>query len=185
MNSTLSLLQNFLETLWTWILPSIFKILLIIVIAFLIQNFIRITSSKFRQTNGHSDPSKRSKILKRAETLSYIIHSSSRVVIISIAIMMILNELGLDTRPIIASAGILGVAFSLGAQNLMKDVINGFFILFEDQFGIGDIVKIGDHSGIVERMNLRTTTLKDSTGNIHIVPNSQIDKVIILSQTSK
>lgn len=165
--------ENFLETLWTWILPSTFKLIIIIAIAFFIKYLISLSTDSLVR---------KSKNIKRAETLRQIIHSTSHVVIVAIAVMMILNELGLDTRPIIASAGILGVAFSLGAQNLMKDVINGFFILFEDQFSISDVVKIGEHTGIVEKMNLRTTTLKDSSGNIHIIPNGQINQVIVLSQ---
>lgn len=93
---------------------------------------------------------------------------------------MILHELGLDVRPILASAGILGVAFSLGAQHLMKDIVNGFFILLEDQFSIGDNVKIGELSGTVEKMNLRLTVLKDQNGNVHIIPNSQISQVTVI-----
>ena len=168
MSSFFSFIQNFLETLFTWIVPSAFKLLFIAGIAFFAKYLINLSCDnfvrKFRNT-------------KRAETLKQIIDSTSKTIIITIAVMMVLNELGFDIRPIIASAGILGVAFGLGAQTLMKDIINGFFILFEDQFGIGDTVKIGDHSGVVEKMNLRTTTLKDSMGNTHIIPNSQISQV--------
>ena len=98
--------------------------------------------------------------------------------------MMILHELGFDIRPILASAGILGVAFSLGAQNLMKDVINGFFILLEDQFGVGDNIKVGDLAGTVEKMNLRTTTLHDSQNQIHIIPNGEIKQVTVVRKTN-
>ena len=181
MSFTLSFIQNFLETLWTWILPSIFKVFLIILIASFAQHLINISIERIRFKKEGDSPSKHTKRQKRAETLSQIISSTSRVLISTIAFMMILNELGFDTRPIIASAGILGVAFGLGAQHLMKDVINGFFILFEDQFGIGDTVKIGEYSGIVEKMNLRTTTLKDDSENIHIIPNSQINQVSVLN----
>ena len=173
MSSIISFFQSFLNTLWTWILPSAFKLALIIFIAFIAKYLIDLTTDKFVH---------RSISRKRAETLKQITHSTSKVIIIAIAIMMVLNELGLDIRPIIASAGILGVAFSLGAQNLMKDVINGFFILFEDQFGVGDSVRIGDHSGIVEKMNLRTTTLKDQNGNVHIIPNGEIKQVTVVSR---
>lgn len=119
---------------------------------------------------------------KRAETITQITHSTSKVIIITIAIMMILHELGFDIRPIIASAGILGLAVGLGAQSFMKDVLNGFFILFEDQFGVGDSVRIGDYSGIVEKMNLRTTTLRDSAGKVHIIPNGQINQVTVINR---
>ncbi|MBI3591701.1 MAG: mechanosensitive ion channel [Candidatus Melainabacteria bacterium] len=168
----MELIQNFFETLSTLVFPSIFRLLFIVFIAFFAKHLINLGTDNFVR---------KSKNIRRAETLRQIVHSTSKVIIITIAGMMILHELGFDIRPIIASAGILGVAFGLGAQHLMKDVINGFFILLEDQFGIGDSVKIGDHSGIVEKMNLRTTTLKDQNGNVHIIPNSQINQVTILS----
>lgn len=176
----ISFFENFTETLWTWILPSMFKVLVIIFIAFLAQNLISFGTKKIKDLQGNSDPDKQSKKLKRVKTLNQIIRSTTGIIINTIALIMILNELGLDTRPLIASAGILGVAFSLGAQNLMKDVINGFFILLEDQFGLGDTIKIGDHTGIVEKMNFRTVTLKDSSGNFHIIPNGEIKQVSVL-----
>ena len=154
-------------------MPSIFKILLILIIAFFIQRLTNLGVANFIN---------QSRKIKRAETLSQIINSTNKVIISIIALMMILHELGLDVRPILASAGILGVAFSLGAQQLMKDVINGFFILLEGQFSIGDNVKIGDLSGTVEKMNLRTTTLRDQLGNIYIIPNSQINQVTVMSK---
>lgn len=171
MEPALSFFNNFFETLTTWVFPSIFKILLIIIISFFIHHLTKLSiANLIKPTRG----------IKRAETLSQIINSTNKVIIIVIALMMILHELGLDIRPIIASAGILGVAFSLGAQHLMKDVINGFCILLEDQFSIGDIVKIGELSGTVEKMNLRTTTLRDQNGNMHIIPNSQINQVTVV-----
>ena len=176
----ISFFQNFTETLWTWILPSIFKVVIILLIAFFAQNVIAFGTKKIKDLQGNSDPDKQSKKLKRIKTLNQIILSTTGTIISTIALIMILNELGLDTRPLLASAGILGVAFGLGAQNLMKDVINGFLILFEDQFGIGDTIKIGDHTGTVEKMDFRTTTLKDSFGNFHIIPNGEIKQVSIL-----
>jgi small-conductance mechanosensitive channel len=171
MASFASFSESFFETIWTWVFPSIFKLFLIIVIAAFIKFFIDVTLDNFVS---------KFKNIKRAQTLRQILTSTSKVIIVTIALMMILNELSLDIRPIIASAGILGVAFSLGAQQLMKDIINGFFILLEDQFGIGDTIKIGDISGTVEKMNLRTTTIVDTSGNTHIIPNSQINQVSVL-----
>lgn len=170
MSSFISFSQSFFETLVTWIFPSIFKVLLIITIAFFAQHLINLTTNNFLNSL---------RKIRKVEIIRQIISSSSHVVIIVLAVIMILHELGLNITPIIASAGLLGVAFSLGAQNLMKDILNGFFILLEDQFAIGDKVKLGDYSGTVEKMNLRTTTLKDSDGNIHIVPNSEIKQVTV------
>lgn len=171
MSSFISFSQSFFETLCTWIFPSIFKILLIIGIAFFVQHLVNLATSNFLRSLRH---------IRRIETIRQIISSNSHFVVITITFMMVLNELGFDVRPILASAGLLGVAFSLGAQSLMKDVINGYFILLEDQFAVGDKVKLGDHSGIVEKMNLRTTTIKDSDGNVHIIPNSEIKQVTVL-----
>jgi len=164
----MSFVQNFLETLWTWILPSIFKIFLILLIAFFVQHLINL---------GASNLLRQSTRFKRGETLNQIINSTSKVIIILITAIMILHELGIDVRPIIASAGILSLAVSLGAQHVVKDVVNGFYILLEDQFGIGDKVKIGDVIGIVEKMNLRLTLLRDHNGNVHIIPNSEIKQI--------
>ena len=171
MQSFFSFVGNFFETLFTWIVPSFFKLLLIAGIAFFAKHLINLSTDSFVR---------KSKNTRRAETLRQIIQSTSKVIIIAIALMMALHELGFDITPIIAGAGIIGVAFGLGAQHLTKDIINGFFILLEDQFGIGDNVKISDHSGTVEKMNLRTTTLKDSSGNIHIIPNSEIKQVTVV-----
>ena len=171
MSSFISFSQSFVESLFTWILPSLFKVLLIIGIAFFAQRLIDTATNNFLR---------KLKLIRRAETIKQIISSSSRVLIITITLMMILHELGFDVRPILASAGLLGVAFSLGAQTLMKDIVNGFFILLEDQFTVGDKVKLGDISGTVEKMNLRITTLKDLDGNTHIIPNSEIKQVTVL-----
>ena len=171
MSSFISFSQNFFESLCTWILPSIFKISLIIVIAFVIQRLIDTAAANFLR---------KIKLIRRVETIRQIISSSSHILVTAIALMMILHELGFDVRPILASAGLLGVAFGLGAQTLMKDVINGFFILLEDQFTTGDQIKICDVSGTVEKMNLRTTTLKDTNGNTYIIPNSEIKQVTVI-----
>ena len=180
MSSFISFSQNFFETLYTWVVPSTFKVVLIVAFAFVAQYLIELASNKLKNLDGNGDEAKQNRRFTRIKTINQITRSTGRVIIITIALIMILNELGLDTRPILASAGILGVAFGLGAQNIMKDVINGFLILTEDQFGIGDTVKIGEITGIVENMNLRITTLKDASGNVHVIPNSEIKQVTVL-----
>ena len=171
MSSFISFSQSFFETLSTWILPSIFKVLLIIGIAFFVQRLVDTATDNFLR---------KLRLVRRTETIKQVISSSSQIIVIAIAFMMILHELGFDVRPILASAGLLGVAFSLGSQHLMKDIVNGFFILLEDQFTVGDKIKIGDISGTVEKMNLRTATLKDINGNTHIIPNSEMKQVSVL-----
>ena len=109
MNNIFSFFSNFFETLWTWILPSFFKLIIIVFIAFFLKHFINTTTDRFV---------KRSSNIKRAETIRQIITSTGQIVIVAITIMMILHELGFDIRPIIASAGILGVAFKIGRAHV-------------------------------------------------------------------
>jgi small conductance mechanosensitive channel len=92
----------------------------------------------------------------------------------TIAGLMILRELGLDITPLIAGAGVAGVALGLGAQTLVRDVIGGFLILLEDQFAVGDTIQVGDIGGAVEKMTLRATFLRDMEGTLHVIPNGEM-----------
>lgn len=94
---------------------------------------------------------------------------------------MILRELGLDITPLLAGAGVLGLAIGFGAQNLIRDFLAGFFILLENQFRTGDVIKIKEHAGLVEDFNLRRTVLRDLEGAVHIIPNGEITTVTNLS----
>jgi small conductance mechanosensitive channel len=96
--------------------------------------------------------------------------------------MVILRELGFDIGPIIAGAGIVGLAIGFGAQHLVKDVISGFFILLENQYRVGDTVELNGKSGLVESVNLRTTVLRDQEGRVHIVPNGSI---VLVTNTTR
>ncbi len=97
-----------------------------------------------------------------------------RAVVYLIAAIMIISELGIDTGPLLASAGVLGVALGFGAQSLIKDFMNGMFIIIENQYRVGDEVKIGETSGVVESITIRTTTLRGKNGSLHHVPNGAI-----------
>jgi small conductance mechanosensitive channel len=114
---------------------------------------------------------------QRAEALGSVLRTVISVTIFSVAIMLVLGELGIDLAPLIASAGILGVALGFGAQNLIKDYIAGLFILIEDQFGVGDNVDVGEVSGIVEEVGLRITTIRDLQGVIWYIRNGEIMRV--------
>jgi len=113
---------------------------------------------------------------RRGQTISQLLRSVGRVLVISIALLLTFNVF-IDIGPILAGAGILGLAVSFGAQSLVKDVISGFFILFENQFAIGDVIEAGGKSGVVEKMTLRVVVLRDLKGTMHIVPNSEIKVV--------
>jgi small conductance mechanosensitive channel len=116
-------------------------------------------------------------VLKRAQTLSEVVRWVLRLVILIVAGMMILDKLGVQIGPVIAAAGIAGLAVGFGAQTLVSDLISGFFILLEDQVRVGDVVSLNDRGGLVERINLRMIVLRDLAGNVHYVRNGQINVV--------
>ena len=118
----------------------------------------------------------------RAATVRSVTESTLRVILLVLFILYTLSELGAPIGTFLAGLGILGLAVSFGAQSLVKDLISGFFILAEDQFGVGDVIRIGEHSGDVEAITLRVTTLRDLDGRVHIIPNGQIDKVTVMSK---
>lgn len=111
---------------------------------------------------------------ERARTIGTVLTSTLNAFIWVIAIGMILGEFGFDLGPVIASAGIIGVAIGLGAQSLVKDVLSGIFMLVEDQYGVGDDVKVGDVEGVVEKVGLRITTVRDSAGVLWFLRNGDI-----------
>jgi moderate conductance mechanosensitive channel len=114
---------------------------------------------------------------QRSEALSSVLQSVASVTIFSIAVMLLLGELGVQLAPLIASAGIVGVALGFGAQNLVKDFIAGMFILLEDQYGVGDLVDVGEASGTVEAVGLRITTIRDARGVLWYIRNGEIVRV--------
>jgi small conductance mechanosensitive channel len=113
-------------------------------------------------------------VKKRSKTISYVITNTIAVIIGIIVLFTILAELGVNIAPALASLGIVGLAISFGAQGLIKDIINGLFILGEDQYGIGDVVKVANMTGLVEEVNLRRTVLRDIDGAVHYIPNGEI-----------
>ena len=114
---------------------------------------------------------------KRAKTITGLLNTTVTVVIYTAAVLMVVTELGVAIGPLLAGAGIAGLAIGFGAQSLVKDVITGFFILLEDQIRMGDVVEIAGKSGLVEAVNLRTTRLRDVEGKVYIIPNGVIDVV--------
>ena len=113
-------------------------------------------------------------INKRADTLSGVLTTTVQVVVILVFAFMLLSEVGINIAPVLAGVGIIGLAIGFGAQSLVKDIISGLFILIENQYRKGDVVKIADVSGLVEDINLRRTVLRDLDGIVHVVPNGEI-----------
>lgn len=114
---------------------------------------------------------------QRAEAVGSILRSTVSFVVLSLAFVLILGELGIDLAPIIASAGIVGVAFGFGAQSLVKDFLAGIFMILEDQYGVGDVVDVDTVSGTVEDVGLRTMRLRDENGTVWYVRNGTITRV--------
>jgi small conductance mechanosensitive channel len=156
------------------------KIVLTIFLAFVLIRIFRIIVGKITSLQSRRLPSGLRS--QQVRTLSGVITSVGIFVILFISTLEILSFLGLNLAPLLASAGIAGLAIGFGAQTLVKDVINGFFILLENQYDVGDVVRIAGVKGTVENMSLRHTTLRDEDGTIHIVPNSAI---LIVSNTTR
>ncbi len=114
---------------------------------------------------------------RKANTLNGMLKNIVKYVFYFIGFMMVLEMFDINTSSIIATAGIGGLAIGFGAQSLVKDIITGFFILFEDQFAVGDYVTIGNYEGIVEELGVRVTKIRDFSGELHIIPNSNIQIV--------
>jgi small-conductance mechanosensitive channel len=114
---------------------------------------------------------------QRARTIGSVLRSGTTFVVYGVACTLVLGELGINLGPIIASAGILGIALGFGAQNLVKDFISGMFMLVEDQYGVGDVVDLGSATGKVEAVGLRVTTLRDTKGTVWYVRNGEVLRV--------
>lgn len=114
---------------------------------------------------------------QRARTIGSVLRSTAGIVVGSIAVLLVLDQLGVNIAPFIASAGIVGVAFGFGAQSLVKDFLSGLFMLLEDQYGVGDVVDVGPAQGTVESVGLRVTKIRDTDGTLWYVPNGSMMRV--------
>lgn len=119
---------------------------------------------------------------QRAKTIGSVLKSFTSVTVLSIATVEVLDQLGVNIAPLLASAGIVGVALGFGAQNLVKDFLSGVFMILEDQYGVGDIIDLGDATGTVEAVGLRVTTLRDYQGTVWYFRNGTVSRVGNMSQ---
>ncbi|WP_156935460.1 mechanosensitive ion channel family protein [Pseudonocardia spinosispora] len=115
--------------------------------------------------------------VQRANTVGSVLRSLTSAVVLVVASIMVMAEFGLNLAPVLASAGIVGVAIGFGAQNLVRDFLSGMFMMLEDQYGVGDVVDLGEASGTVEAVGLRITTLRDVRGTVWHVRNGAIQRV--------
>src|SRR5438094_3632738 len=175
-------LAEILERLYAPTLIPAIRIGWVLIAGYLFLKLIDSALNRLRLLIPSSDVLGGARVEQRTATLRQIIRSVSKAVLLLVVLLTISSELGFNIGPVLASAGIVGLAVGFGAQSLVKDVISGFFILFEDQFGIGDVVKIGDFTGVVERMTLRATVLRNLEGQVYVVPNGNIQNVIVLTK---
>ena len=168
------------DTIRVWVAahtPNTLRIVLILALAWLVLGVLRSIIGRIERSSDDGDPTTTSEREKRAQTVGRILRQASSVLVWSVTIMLVLGEFGVDLKPILAGAGILGLAAGFGAQTLVKDVITGFFILLENQIRVGDTITAAGCTGVVETVNLRTTVLRDQDGTTHIIPNSAITVV--------
>ena len=163
------------EVLKDWLIDYGVQIGIVLVVAITALFILGIAGSRIISAIVAQRPTGQSEeeVKKRANTLSSVILTSSQVLIIAVALLVILSEF-VNITPALAGAGVIGVAVGLGAQGLIKDLIAGFFIVMENQYRVGDIVNIAGIGGLVEDINLRRTLVRDMNGVVHTVPNSEI-----------
>lgn len=171
--------QQFFESAIGWVVDVVPALLLIAVMAIISLRMISLLVNRLHKLMLlHL---KRSKTLdieeeeKRVDTLSGIVGSALRVVLWAMVVMLVLRQMGIDIGPIIAGAGIIGLAVGFGAQELVRDFISGFFMLLENQVRAGDVAIVNGTGGLVEHVGLRTIVLRDVGGVVHIYQNGKID----------
>ena len=176
-------LENILQSITPWFLSHGVKIISIFVTWFIhrivkvfIGRFVKqFVEKTYRIRDGQA-------LEKRSKTLEGVLHSAVHLIIWIIAVLMIISELGVNIGPLLALAGVAGLAFGFGGQYLIRDLISGLFIILEDQYRVGDVACVADTCGLVEDINLRRTILRDLDGIVHHIPNGEITKASNLSK---
>jgi len=179
--------NDFLARSADTIVGTTLKITLILLLAFVARYLLHRLVSRIvdgaatarlpRRGPAATSPAAPVRRAQRARTIGSVLRSTISVIVLTIAAIMVLSEFGVNLGPILASAGIVGVAVGFGAQNLVRDFLSGMFMLLEDQYGVGDIVDLGEASGTVEAVGLRITTLRDINGTVWYVRNGEILRV--------
>ena len=165
------------ESIQLWFMSHGLLVLLIAAIGYLVYRLIRtvipgiVESSMSSRGRGRKA---REDLARRVQTLSGALSTITGITILIIASFMILGEVGVDVTPLLATAGVAGIAIGLGAQSLIRDMIAGLFILMEDQYNKGDVVKVAGIAGLVEDITLKRTVLRDLDGIVHSIPNGEI-----------
>ncbi len=168
------------DTVVTWFLNRAWRIAIGLIAVFLglkacLRLVARTAAEWLRRAEG--DPDDPNDDDQRAVTLATVFSSVARITLFVVAALLALEQIGVDTGPLLGSVAILGLAVSFGSQNLVRDVVNGFFILLENQFAVGDVVEIAGKTGSVEKITIRSTWVRQANGDLHAVPNGSISAV--------
>jgi moderate conductance mechanosensitive channel len=153
------------------------QIFLILIVTWVVLAIVKLALRRLEQRllhRGQAEGEVPSESAKRVETLTRLLRQGIIIVVWVIAGLVVLREFGIDIGPILASAGVVGLAVGFGAQNLVRDVISGFFIILENQVRVGDVAVVNGTGGLVERINFRTIVLRDLSGSVHVFPNGTI-----------
>lgn len=156
-----------------WLQEAVQEVAVILLLTFIFIRLLRIGTRRLIKLSQSQELIAGRRALQ-LRTLAGVLNSVGIFIVIFIATMEILPIFGLDMGPLLASAGVVGIAIGFGAQTLVKDMLNGFFILVENQYNVGDVIQVAGVGGTVEDMTLRRTVLRDSDGTVHIIPNSEI-----------
>ena len=175
MNSNAFDWKSIIEAPWV---ASFAKILLILGFSWLLFRGLKYGLKKFEDHLSKSDTLRETETTLRLKTFSHLLRWLGSIAIGGFCLYAVLENFGINVAPLLAGAGIVGLAFGFGGQYLIRDVINGVFILLEGQYCINDVVKIGEHVGVVEAVNLRHTKLRDQEGRVIYIPNGEIKTVI-------
>jgi small conductance mechanosensitive channel len=166
-----------LKTVGGWLLEHGVPILIIIVLSFLTHRVVKVALPRLIEkaiTIRGKRRRVKEELAKRAHTLSNFLTTAIGAIIIIVAIFMLLSEVGIDITPLLAGAGVAGIALGFGAQSLIRDFLSGIFIILEDQYSKGDVVRIAGIAGLVENISLRRTSLRDLDGIVHSIPNGEV-----------
>src|SRR5574341_2375029 len=174
-------MENMLKSWWVWALGPGLRMVVIVAVAVAVSRAFRLLAARAARA-AEKDEGPLSERAKRARTLAGFLRRAGALFVYIVAAIMVLRELGMDITPIIAGAGVAGVALGFGAQGLIRDLITGVFILFEDQFRVGDVIKTAGVAGQVERITLRVTQVRDLEGVVHTIPNGEIKVVSNLTK---
>jgi small conductance mechanosensitive channel len=165
-----------------WLLTTSLKAAVILIGAVVIVRAAGIVIARLEQRLGHRVNERDLEWQRRASTLGGILTRLVTVTVWFLAGLMLLRELSIDVLPILTGAGIAGLAIGFGAQNLVRDVISGFFMILEDQLRVGDMARINGVTGVIEQVNLRTIVLRDGEGAVHVFPNGTVTALANLSK---